>query len=119
MQQFEQLKCNNSLELVENMPVVWPGRREPTPLKVSNIIKPVKDKKAYAFTAKAIAFVSEGKLYVTPYSKEALDAIRNTGYQLREFHVPFSRGERPQGEYAERWNQLVIESGRQPVLATA
>ena len=68
MQQLEQLKNEKSLCLVEDMPVIWPKQCNPTPLKVSGIIKYVKHKKVYAFTSKVIAFVSGDSLYVTPYN---------------------------------------------------
>ena len=106
-QQLEQLK-RRSLQLVEDMPVVWPGNRTPAPFKVSNILKTIGSNKAYAYNHKAIAYTYHGELFVTPYSKESLNIIRNAGFKLREFFVPFSnRGDKPSGEYAEKWQKLL------------
>ena len=106
-QQFEQLKCSKSLRLEEGVPVLWPKQEEPGQLKVSKIINHVKDKKAYAYTSKVIAFVSEGEMYVTPFTQESLETVRNAGYKLHEFYVPFSQGDQPLGEYGEKWQDLV------------
>lgn len=106
MQQLQQLKCN-SLKLEEGMPVKWPKLDKPGQLKPSLIISSIKNEKAYAYTSRVIAFICEGELYVTPYKEDSLQVIRNSGYKLREFHVPFSQGDAPQGEYGERWQALL------------
>lgn len=108
-QQLEQLKRNKSLRLVEGMPVKWPGNREVTELKVSNILRPIKGTKAYAYTSKVIAFVYRDEIYVTPYTSESLEIVRNAGYKLYEFFVPFSRGDAPQGEYGQKWSELIAQ----------
>ncbi|MDO5451847.1 MAG: hypothetical protein Q4F56_02045 [Candidatus Saccharibacteria bacterium] len=108
-QRFKQLKCNNSLRLEDGIPVIWPKQEKPGRLKASTIIKSVKDKKAYAFNNAVIAFVSEGELYVTPYSEESLSIIRDSGYKLHIFFVPFSNGDKPLGEYGEKWQALVAK----------
>ena len=131
MQQLEQLKCSHSLKLEEGMPVIWPHQEQPGHLKVSKIIGTITEQKAYAFTPKVIAFTSDGALYVTPYTKERLEIVRNSGYKLREFFVPFSRGDKPQGEYEQIWLDLVAaktiplhqatdtQIRRSPIAATA
>lgn len=108
-QQFEQLKRINSLQLEEDMLVLWPGNREPTPFKVSNIVRTAGKGKTYAFTSQVIAFVYDEQLYVTPNTKESLNIIRDAGFKLREFHVPFSRGARPIGEFGEKWQNLIAK----------
>lgn len=106
MQQFEQLK-RKSMKLEEGMPVLWPKQDKPGKLKVSFIIAGIERKKAYAFTAKVIAFICDGELYVTPNTHESLEIIRNSGYKLHEFYVPFSRGDIPQGKYSKMWQSIV------------
>ena len=99
------------------MPVIWPKQDQPGQLKVSKIIKTVKNQKAYAFTSKVIAFVYKDQLYVTPYTKESLEIVRNAGYKLREFHVPFSNGDKPLGELGEKWQSLVASTKSTPATA--
>ena len=101
------------------MPVLWPGNRTPAPLKVSNILKNIRGKRVYAFTSKVIAFVSNGNLYVTPFTNESLEIIRDAGYKLQEFFVPFSRGDQPLDEYGERWHELIAAKRCQVAPATA
>ena len=105
-QQFEQLKSSRSLRLQEGMPVLWP-KHEPGELKVSKITENVKNKKAYAYSSKVIAFIYKGEMYVTPYTTESLEIVRNAGYKLHEFYVPFSGGDKPLGEFGEQWQELV------------
>ena len=109
-QRFKQLKCNNSLRLEDGIPVIWPKQEKPGKLKASTIIKFVKDKKAYAFNNAVIAFVSEGDLYVTPYTEDSLGVIRDSGYKLHIFFVPFSNGDKPLGEYGEKWQELLANA---------
>lgn len=117
-QQFEQLKCSKSLQLVEDMPVLWPGSREENHLKVSNILKSARKNKVYAYNHKVIAYIYRGDLFVTPYTKESLDIIRNSGFKLFEFFVPFSKGDKPLGEYGEKW-QALLASIKPAVSATS
>ena len=106
-QKLKQLKCSNSLLLEEGMPVLWPKQDQPGQLKVSKIIQAIKVKKAYAYTSKVIAIIDNGEMRVTPFTTESLEIVRNAGYKLHECHVPFSNGDLPQGEYGEKWQQLV------------
>ena len=108
-QRLQQLKCNNSLRLEDGIPVIWPKQEKPGKLMPSKVIKSVKNKKAYAFNNAVIAFVSEGELYVTPYTEDSLGVIRDSGYKLHVFFVPFSNGDRPLGEYGEKWQTLVAK----------
>ena len=108
-QQFEQLKSSRSLRLEEGMPVLWP-KHDPGVLKVSKIIENVKNKKAYAYTSRVIAFICKGEMYVTPYTNESLEIVRNAGYKLHEFYVPFSGGDQPLGEYGEKWQELMASA---------
>ena len=104
-----QLKSSKSLKLEEGMPVKWPGNRNIVEFKVSNVLRPIKGTKAYAYTSKVIAFVYRDEMYVTPYTKESLQIIRDAGYKLYEFFVPFSRGDAPQGEYGQKWSELIAQ----------
>ena len=108
-QQFKQLKCDQSLKLEEDMPVIWPKQESPGRLKVSQIIKPIKGQKVYSANSKVIAFVADGELYVTPYRKDSLEILRTVGYKTREFFVPFSNGDKPLGEYGEKWRDIVAK----------
>lgn len=110
MQQLQQLKRSNSLKIEEGMPVLWPKQEKPGQLKVSKIVSSVMGKKAYNYNAQVIAFVSDGDMYVTPYTKESLGIIRNAGYKLFEFHIPFSHGDLPIGEYGDLWQELLAKA---------
>jgi len=117
-QQIEQLKRNNSLRLEEGMPVLWPKQDQPGQLKVSKIIQAIKVEKAYAYTSKVISIIDHGEMYVTPFTTDSLDIVRNAGYKLHECHVPFSYGDLPQGEYGEKWRQLIAASKKRTKRAT-
>ncbi len=110
MQQIQQLKRSNSLKIEEGMPVLWPKQEKPGQLKVSKIISSISGKKAYSYNTKVIAFVSDGEMYVTPFTKESLGIIRNAGYKLFEFHIPFSHGDLPMGEYGDLWQELLAKA---------
>lgn len=109
-QQLQQLK-GSSLLLEEGTPVIWPSQEEPGTLKVSKIIHGLEGQKVYAFNAKVIAYVDDGEFYVTPNTKDALSTIRNAGFNLREFFVPFSRGDRPIGDLGAKWQELLAKTG--------
>ena len=109
-QQLQQLK-GSSLLLKEGTPVIWPKQEEPGTLKVSKITGGLK--KVYSFNSKVIAYADDDGLYVTPYSMDSLSLIRNAGFKLREFFVPFSRGDHPIGDLGAKWQELLAKTGFQ------
>lgn len=55
----------------------------------------------YATNNSTVAFVSEGEMYVAPYTRSLIIALIKAGFLRENFYVPFSNGDLPQYE----WNQ--------------
>lgn len=107
MQQLKQLKRDHSLKITKGMLVQWDDRE--VELDPAKIIRTLEGKRAFATGGKVIAFVSDGELFVTPYTQESLNTLRSNDYKEFAFFVPFS----PQGmvpkdpELASLWQDLM------------
>ncbi len=114
-QQFEQLKRDKSILIEDGTPVIWPKCDRPGEITPSKFIGKFGRQKVYYANSRGISYVHQGKLYLTPYTKESLDIIRDSGFKLREgLHIPFCQGDQPVGEYKEKWESLVAAAKKTP-----
>lgn len=64
----------------------------------------------YAVHNSVLAFVKNNKLFVTPYSKDAMDVLHEELFEKKAFLVPFSDGDFPaDNSVCQRWNELVTK----------
>lgn len=60
---------------------------------------------AYSMNNSTICFVIDDEVFVTPYTREAMDTILAAGLRREYFYVPFSNWDYPKYEKA-RWDHL-------------
>jgi hypothetical protein len=63
----------------------------------------------YAVNNSVICFVNNHEVFVTPYTREAIAIMEESGLIERHFHVPFSNWDYPKLE-ERRWHQLQQEA---------
>ena len=117
-QQFDQLRNEFSLEVSPDTEFYWDGEvKNLAPLK--NTIETFKNDKVYATGSRVIAFIHKGKMFVTPDTSEAIDALRSANYRSRAFFVPLApKGMSFKDEgLATRWQEL--KSRTNPIHRTA
>lgn len=90
---------NDSVQVYTGMIAVWPQYQteEAINFDVATF------NGSYASNNGTLAFVTEGKLYVTPSTRRAYSAL--SGFSQKYFYVPFSNGDYPKNEQF-RWKQL-------------
>lgn len=95
---LEQL-INDSVQVYTGMIAVWPQyeKEETIDFDIATF------NRSYASNNGILAFVTDGKLYVTPSTRRAYAAL--SGFSQKYFYVPFSNGDYPKNEQY-RWNQL-------------
>lgn len=71
-----------------------------------------KHKGCFAHNNGKICFVDEA-IYVAPYTRNAMRALRNAGYREDYFYVPFSNGDTPNDSF--RWGQVIEEARKQNI----
>ena len=105
MQQLKQLKRKKSLHIPDGLSVRW-RRQNPGHLNVPQIIKGREGE--FTQNNGVIAYVHEGELYVTPYCREAVRALKEAGLtKTGNLFVPFSNGDVPQSPVVrEKWDKL-------------
>lgn len=93
MNDIETLK-QNSIEITQfGIEVIWPqdGREETIhPQETTS-----KFNGCYAVNNSTIAFVSNHRLFVTPYTRSAIKTLVNNGHAKSNFYVPFSNCDYP------------------------
>ncbi len=94
----------NSIRIPGAILVCWPqyGGKEET-INMTDIGS--KFNGAYCVNNSTICFVIDHEVFVTPYTREAMAAISNSGLVEKYFYVPFSSGDYPKYEKA-KWQRL-------------
>ena len=59
----------------------------------------------YAMNNSTVCFVSDGEVFVTPYTRTVMHSLCSVGFREERFYVPFSNGDYPQSEQV-KWNSL-------------
>ena len=126
-QQLQQLK-NQSLQIVRGMLAYWTNTDRVQELDPHKYLGRLNNKKVFAIAGKnarkkVIGFAHKGEMYITPYTKEKVQILRNAGYAEYAFFVPLSPEEMSlvDESLATKWQRLVTDakSSRQAVSATA
>ncbi len=66
----------------------------------------------FAMNNAKICFVDDA-IYVAPYTRMAMRALRNAGFREDYFYVPFSNGDSPKDSF--RWSQVIEEARKQNI----
>ena len=100
---LESLK-ENSIRINGNGTVVcWPQCDNEEILDMTDVA--VMFNGCYAMNNGIVCFVSDNVVYVTPYTREAQEALRVAGMGRADFCVPFSNSDYPKYEKA-KWRRL-------------
>lgn len=87
----------------------------------NDVVHPVADNKLenkYCVNNSVMSFVSEGIMYVVPYTEKALQILLKEGFTCAGAYVPFSNWDYPTHE-KERWESILARSKMQRLLETA
>ena len=90
----------DSLQVYNGMIVVWQQYKKEERIYLDDVATL---NGSYASNNGTLAFVTDGKFYVTPSTRRAYTAL--SGFSQKHFYVPFSNGDYPKSEL-NRWNQL-------------
>ena len=86
----------------------------------TDVIEPVNDRKLdgkYYVNNGIMSFVSEGVMYVVPYTEKALQILLKQGFICDGVKVPFSNWEYPTHQN-ERWESIKAKAYMQRCLET-
>lgn len=100
---MDELK-KNSINVSKPTVVCWPqyGGREET-LDMADVR--LEHNGAFCINNSTICYIIGQEVFVTPYTSEAMSAIKKAGLTESYFHVPFSNWDYPKGD-AEKWHHL-------------
>ncbi len=94
----------DSVQVTEGMTVVYSQSSKEE--KVDYVMKSIpKFNGRYATKNSTVAFIYDGKFFVTPYTIFVVRALRANGLKEEDFSVPFSKYDYPKGE-REKWEAL-------------
>lgn len=62
-------------------------------------------KNCYSINNRVICYVTDKKVFVTPYTKTAVEVLETEGFHKKFFYVFFSNGDYPKNE-KEKWKNL-------------
>ena len=115
MQQLQQLK-NESIRIEKGMLAYWSNTDRTQELDPDKYVGKLKHKKIFAVAGKSarkkvIGYAYKGEMYVTPYTKEAVQTVRGAGYAVFAFFVPLSPEEMSliDEEPAAKWQSLIAK----------
>ena len=95
----------HSIQIYDGMQVCWPqyGYKVETLRVVSELT--AKHPHQCASNNSVICFVDDSEVFVTPYTRETIDALAHAGFQMSGFYVPFSNWDYPVVEKST-WESL-------------
>ena len=106
---LDELIKDYSIEIYDGMTVVWPQfDDEEEHLDIVSRLTP-KFNHCCAMNNMVISFVWEYQVYVTPYTKEAMDILEKNDFKFKNFGVPFSNKEYPKAERV-KWLKLCAKA---------
>ncbi len=82
---------------------VFPQFSQEEALDISELVP--KFNGCYATNNSTVCFVSDNKVFVTPYTRIIIRSLRSAGFREKDFCVPFSNGDYPQSKQI-KWNSL-------------
>lgn len=92
-----------SIKIDSNTVVCWPQFQMESRIDVNGLRS--KFNGAYSVNNSTICFVHDSEVYVTPYTRKALETLDRAGFKMGEFYVPFSSWDYPKYQ-EEKWDQL-------------
>lgn len=100
---------NSSIKISATTVACWPDGQEEI-INATEIRS--KFNGAYSTNNSTICFVADGEVFVTPYTRDAMNTIERAGLIKKYFYVPFSNGDYPKHERAKwfRLRHLAAES---------
>lgn len=103
---MEQIKKELSVRTYAGMMVVFPQFQKEESL---NLDWAPKFNGCYAVNNSTVALVSDGELFVTPYTADIMDALNEAGFHEEYFYVPFSNWDYPKFEKV-KWDELTARA---------
>ena len=99
---MENLK-KHSIRIDGNIIVFWPQKNSEEDIDMSDIGS--KFNGAYCVNNSTIGYIVCNEVFVAPYTKKAIEVLKNAGLTEGAFYVPFSNGDFPKQEQA-KWSSL-------------
>ncbi|MBR2709548.1 hypothetical protein IKE72_00500 [Candidatus Saccharibacteria bacterium] len=99
---------DNSIQIHGTVVVCWPQYGDKQSVTDMRSIA-VRFNDCYAVNNSVICFVNNNEVFVTPYTREAITVVEESGLIERHFYVPFSNWDYPKFE-ARRWQRLQMEA---------
>ena len=99
---------DNSIQIHGTVVVCWPQYGDKQSVTDMRNIA-VQFDGCYSVNNGVICFVNNHEVFVTPYTRESVAVVEESGLIERHFHVPFSNWDYPKFE-ARRWHQLQQEA---------
>lgn len=94
----------NSIRVTPDTIVVYPQFAQEGTANVSEIVPKFPGR--YAMNNSTVAFVYNNSFYVTPYTRQAMNALKANKFREDSFCVPFSNWDYPKNEYS-KWSDLL------------
>ena len=99
---------NDSIRVYDGMTVFYPHSAKAEAINNMSELAP-KFNGCYATNNSTVAFVHNGNFYVTPYTREAIRTLMDSGFLKEDFYVPFSNGDYPRDEQ-HKWEVLRLRA---------
>lgn len=93
---------NNSISVTSGMEVVYPQLQQEESIDCSWAPK---FNGCYAVNSSTVAFVNNGELFITPYTRKVIRSLQSEGFREEYFYVPFSNGDYPKWKKT-KWDNL-------------
>ena len=94
----------NSINVTGKVTVVWPQYDEEETIDMTEIGS--KFNGAYCTNNSTICYVVDNEVFITPYTREAMAAIKAAGLVKKYFYVPCSNWDYPKSEKG-KWERLL------------
>ena len=98
---------NDSVRVIPGMIAVYPQWGKEEEINVMELVPKFNGR--YASNNSTVSFVHNGSFYVTPYTRKAVETLRENGFTSDYFFVPFSNWDYPKAE-KDRWEQLRMKA---------
>lgn len=92
-----------AVRVYSGMIAVFPQFAQEEALNISELAP--KFNGCYATNNSTVCFVSDGEVFVTPYTRTTMRSLHNAGFYEKNFYVPFSNWDYPKYEQF-KWNSL-------------
>ena len=105
---METLMKGGSIRIDPGMVAIFPQFKQEETINVSELVP--KFNGCYAVNNSTVCYVTENaEVFAAPYTRSAMEVLRNAGFTRSEFYVPFSNGDYPKGKRFQ-WAWLRVEA---------